>query len=55
MKHQNINSDHHSVHHDRSSTVMRTLIDGYHALELTFTDGGDTQYRIVNREFSNSK
>jgi hypothetical protein len=52
MKHMNINSNQ-SVHLDRSSTVMRAPIDQYHSLELTFTDGTDTQYRIVTRDLNN--
>jgi hypothetical protein len=55
MKHKNIKQDHQTVQPDRLSTVMRADIDQYHSLELTFINGGDTQYRIVNREFSNSK
>jgi hypothetical protein len=50
MKQQNIKGAHHSLLGDGSSKVMRAPIDQYHSLELTFSDGADTQYRVVTRD-----
>jgi hypothetical protein len=50
MKHENIRSQHQGSDDGRSIEIMRAPIDQHHFLELTFSDGADTQYRVVHRD-----
>lgn len=54
MRRKNFTPERQRFDHAPSPTAMRAPLDYRHSLELTFNDGGETQYQIVNSDINNA-